>query len=314
MLKSILKVTYKNRLEYFDMNHFLQIYFQSGDFTNEGNSFILDLIVSAIGAFIGIAGAAAIYLWQLRKERDDKLKYASSLIISIINFTARQSEHCKDLAKQIRSNPTNLSLLHIQANQDLKRMVERVDQEKFYHAFLSRYGRKDEIYGAFKFMFSSLDFIDMTLIQIQDYLEKELLSITEKKKKYLDMLDQGETKAALLTVNPAFQDRVQLMEFLNVSLTEYIPQKNAETSKDLSFPITHFIEPVIHFLTINHPTVPECNDISLFLKKAATTYSLIQQQSEGLAKSFDEYAEQLGAAGIKLAVLTTDLRRNYAIL
>jgi hypothetical protein len=293
------------------MSFFLQVNFQYGEFFVEGNSLLIDIIVSAIGAFIGIFGAILLYRHQIRKEQNDTLRYVSVLLISVINFTKRQSDYCTKLSADIKAKPTELNLLHFEANQDLKRIVERLDQEKFYHAYLAKYSRKKEMYKTFQGIYSCLDFITMTLDQIRDYLEKELISITAKKNKYLELLDIGETKAALLTVNPKFQQEKLLMDFLNERLVNYLPQKADATTKDLAFPINEFIYPVIRFLTHNYPTIPECNDISLSLKQSISIYNLIEPQSKVLAKSFDEYSEQLKNSGNKLLRLSIKIINDF---
>lgn len=99
------------------MKHFFaQVYFQSGDFYNEPNSLWLDLVISVIGAglgtFLGIWGAWKLYLTQVNRDREDTLKYTSSLIRSVIKRIRKQAEYCIAYSKQNIGNTTNVALLN----------------------------------------------------------------------------------------------------------------------------------------------------------------------------------------------------------
>jgi hypothetical protein len=295
------------------MTKFLQIYFQNGDFTNEGSSVWIDLVITAVGAFLGLLGAIYVYRRQQKEERMDTLKYAAALLESIITYVKRQSKSCYDLAGKLAKITPSYDLYHKEASHDLKRLVERMDQDKLYHAFLAKYGRKEDIYRLFRNIFSQLDFADMTLSQLEDYLEKEQTLIAERKKDYLAYLDQGETKIALLTVNPAFQGNAPLMGYFNQFLIDYSPEKEDKTNEDLSYPVNAFVEPVIGHLTANYPMISACNDISLTLKKAANMFGLVKHKHEVLTASLKEFGASLKESAEKLSALTAKLRTDFAI-
>jgi hypothetical protein len=296
----------------------LQIYFQYGDFTFLGgnSSNWVNFLITASGAFIGVLGALLIYYYQRHKQRTDTLRYATSLIESVIRSVKLKATHCKEYANTLRQNPTQLNLLHIEANQDLKRIVERLDQEGFHHAFIARYrtlfankAKNATVYKNFKTIYSELDYIDDTIEQIHDFLSKELLVITDKKKKFVELFDLGQEKAVLLTVNPRFYQFAELMSFLNERLTSYVTNRNDR--EDLAYPLKEFIEPVIDFITGKYPTIPECNEIAFTLRKAAVTYNSILWQVENLANDFDQYASQLSDVAIKFESETNNLRNDF---
>ena len=186
------------------MYFLFQIYFQSGDFYNEPGSFWTDLFISivgaALGAFLGICGAWKLYLVQVNRDREDNLKYNASLIRSVVGKIGRQAENCTTYAKENFGNSTDVPLLHFQLFEDLVRLVERVDQQKFFPAFLHRFKRNADTFKTFKEIYTNLDFCLESIAQIKDYLEKEQQSLVSKKKEYVKLLDDAEEMMAILSI------------------------------------------------------------------------------------------------------------------
>lgn len=290
----------------------LQIYFQSGDFTLEGEqgSIVEDLFVNAFGAFLGFLLALALYYWQVGKQQKDKLKYVQTLIDSCIPYARAQAKNCETLASLLIEEPTKLHLLPFQANYDLKRLADKLDQEAFYHAFLAQYKRTAKTYQAFSNIYSHVDFIDHLIDQLKDFLEKENLSIVEKKKDYVAQFNDAEEKAVLLTVNPTYQNNRQLIDFLNHHIVSYHNTPHDDT--DLAYPYTTFIEPVLRFLATNFPTNSDCNAIVVPLKRAVVKYHAVIRQSQELAQELKSYQEQLKDHACKLEVLTQRMREDFA--
>ncbi len=83
----------------------LQIYFQSGTFEAGKSSFWTELLISALGALIGILGAFAIYLVSIKQIRTDRLRYVASLLNSIIPSMTNQARYCSEYAALIRNDP-----------------------------------------------------------------------------------------------------------------------------------------------------------------------------------------------------------------
>ena len=295
-------------------NQLLHIYLHFGHTTLEGgqDSWLKDIFISGFGAFLGVVGALAIYYWQIRRTQNDTLKYIVSLIESIVHYSKTQSEYCGRLIQNFNDDPAKLHLLHFQANYDLKRLADKVDQESFYHAYLTKYKRKKESYLSFKRIYSQVDFIDQTLDQLKDFLEKENLSITEKKKAFVNYFEEGEEKVALLTVNTKYQQEKALLDFLNLKLVEY--HQTAPNNTDLHHPYKEFVEPVLNFLVENYPTDDECNKIAVLLRKSAAKYQVVIQQGTELAETLQEYQQALNVHAIELEVETEQLRRNYKVI
>lgn len=293
------------------MLQILHIYFQSGDFTIDGgqDGWLIDLLINSFGAFLGVLGALVLYYLQLRCQQKDKLKYIVTLVDSTIAYARTQSEYCENLIQRLMQEPTKLHLLHIEANYDLKRLADKLDQEGFYHAYLAKYNRKKNTYQTFRKIYSHIDFIDHTIDQLIDFLEKENISIHDKKKNYVAYLEEGEEKVTLLTVNPNYQNQNVLLEFLNHKLVQYKQTPHDDT--DLNYPYTAFIDPVLNHLVHNYPTDIGCNEIAVLLRRSAAKYHAIIRQSTELAYELVNYRDQLKKHANQLENETKKLRTDY---
>lgn len=289
----------------------LQIYFQSSNLSlPDGQSpWWKDLLINAFGAFIGIVGALALYYWQVWVQQKDKLKYISSLLESLIKYSKTQAANCKRLSEKINQEPTRLHLLHFEANYDLKRLSDKVDQEGFYHAYLAKYKRNKNSYKSFKNLYGYIDFIDQNIDELKSFLEKEYLSITDRKKKFAEYLSLGLQKSALLLVNPALQKQNTLLNFINKSIKDFYD--NQIDIEDLAYALNSFVIPVKDYLAKNFPTNPECNDIMITLKSASSFYSAIELQSKALAKDLLSFCDSIDKKADELSELTSKLRTDF---
>lgn len=289
---------------------FLQIQCGLDKLQNDGgHNMIYDLFINGFGAVLGILGAIALWLYQNSKYRKDKLIYVASLLESTIAYAKTIAAYCGTLADKLNAEPTKFNELQIEANYDLKRLADKLDQEAFYHSYLKTYKREKATYSSFKEIYSEIDFIDHSIDQIKDFLEKEYISITDKKKSYVSYLEDGEEKAALLTVNPKYQGETALLDFLNTKLVEYKITPHDDT--DLNYPYTAFIDPVLTYLTTNYSSTEDCNTISVLLRRSAAKLNAVNRQGIELAKELKAYQQQLILHADKLKIKTENLRADF---
>lgn len=290
----------------------LHLELQFGTFYSEGGgSIISDFVISALGALIGVLGGLWIYYLQQWRQQKDTLKYVVSLIESVIAHSKTQASNCKGLAEQLRQRPTDYHMLSFEANHDLKRLADKLNQENFYHSYLSKYKRKPESYSSFKKIYSEIDFIDQIIDQLKSYIEKEFFYIVEMKKKFVDFLEEGEAKSALLTVHPNYiANQQQVVVFVNSALMKF--RQNLQDPNDIDYPLKEFVTPVKEFLGTYHYTKPECNDIVSLLKKAETRHMIVVAKSEALAKELESYYhEKLMEHANILDEITSTLKNDF---
>lgn len=291
----------------------LQVDFKFGTFYYEGggSSMLSDFIISALGALIGVLGGLWIYYLQQWRQQKDTLKYVVSLIESVVAHSKTQASNCKDLAAALRRRPTDYHMLSFEANHDLKRLANKLNQENFYHSYLSKYKRKPESYSSFKKIYSEIDFIDQIIDQLKSYIEKEFYYIVEMKKKFVEFLEEGEAKSALLTVHPDYiTKQQQVVVYLNSALINF--RQNMKDPNDIDYPLQGFVTPVKDFLATYHFTKPECNDIVSLFKKAETRHMIVVAKSEALAKELDDYYhKKLTEHANQLEEVTSNLKKDF---
>jgi len=268
-----------------------------------------DIPVNAFGAFLGIAGAWCLYYHQIKKKRNDKLTYASSLLKSIIDTSKKQSENCKDLSDKIKKTPTELHLLPFIASHNLKRLANKVDQEAFYHAFLSKYKRKPSSYNTFNGLYACIDFIDQQIDELKSSNEKEFRSITERKKQYAECFELGLQKAALMLNNPNLQTQSKLLDFVDSTIKTFF--QNRTDTGDITYTQNTFVIPIRDELIKNYDNVPECMEIILLLKNATNHYSGIERQSNAFSNDLVEFNKTIMQEANKLEDITKKLMEDF---
>lgn len=78
-------------------------------------------------------------------------------------FAKGQAENCKKTSEAILKNSHASHLAKLQADNDIKRLAQRTDQEGVYHAYIWKYGRKEKTYRDFKGVYSHIDYLDYVL-------------------------------------------------------------------------------------------------------------------------------------------------------
>lgn len=124
----------------------MNIIFQSGEFYSDG-SFWLDLIVQIVGAVIGAATAIYLFFRQLNSNRlleetkkseyeIDKLKYLTTSLDSIIELIQLQISGIEKFISEVSNDFINVPLLSIYPTHDIDRLVNKINHEDYYHAFI----------------------------------------------------------------------------------------------------------------------------------------------------------------------------------
>ncbi|GAB4007112.1 hypothetical protein GCM10028808_10360 [Spirosoma migulaei] len=164
----------------------MDIVFQFGEFIGEDGSFWTDLIVglvgSIVGGFIGTGGAIWLYYRQVRDQKTkedanrsqiqtDKLKYLHNLLNSIILATDTSIEAIVKQYKAVEAHPTHLPGMKIVAVYDFNRIVNVINHEEHYHAYVTKL--KDEnittIFSIVDFLFGSLLDLEKNFNEIVQY-------------------------------------------------------------------------------------------------------------------------------------------------
>lgn len=291
----------------------LQIYFQSGTFEGAQQSFRMDLLISFLGALIGIGGAYLIYWISINQIRQDRLKYIVSLLDSIIPSAARQAKYCKEHSSNIKATPLKISLLRLEANRDFKRLADKVDQEGVFHAFLTKYSRKKDTYQSFLKIYGFIDFLDYTLDELIKVNEKTQNAIWQRKKDYAITFREAKEKieSMLIDVNLKIEFP-KLLQFLHETLDSYY-SSNPE-GENIVYSNSNLINPVRNYIMKNGPIIPSNTELMFILNDLTNQYQGMEMAASKYAEDYDELGNNLQNVANNLETSTAQLKEDYKLV
>jgi hypothetical protein len=277
------------------------IVFQSGEFFNEdGGNPWFDFFNSAFGAFIGsIATLGAVYL-HFRKDRQkerkkqlqfqiEKIRYFQSLINSIIPKLQTQIGLLKEFYEALEKDPLLIPALEIRTFYELDRMVHKINQEEYYHAYLNQFNNSNETIEEFRKIYSGLDFFEANLKQVKESFQKSFQFDYERK---LDLKTKGDNvtdRIGILLQNANMNNsHPEIVKCLYSTFAEYNNRNEADIS-DLKNLHDNLIQKVKICLVTEESTIPEVYGILIDLKNCTHIYTEIQIQNKYVAIDFKEY-------------------------
>ncbi len=218
------------------------------------NSWWLDLFNTIIGAAIGTGATIwALYrTFKNDKQKDEtkriqfqkeKLKYLQSLIRSIEKGLPIQIEHFKTYANKIRENALKLPLLTYIPLNELDRIVNKIDQEDYYHSYLGEFGDSQNVIDEFRDIISTLNYFDGNMTIIKGSLQKSFDFDYERKISLKNIIEKSMDDAAgLLINNEILENENEFWSFINDTMIEFHEKKTEHS--DLKFYHENFIEPL----------------------------------------------------------------------
>lgn len=282
------------------------------DFSNSFYpSFIADLLVGTLSAFLGIVGAYLIYLVSVRQIRKDRLKYIVSLIESIVPSALRQAEFCKEYAESIIKQPFGNLLLKLEANRDSKRLADKVEQEGVYHAYLWKYKRNEKTYTEFQNLYAFIDYLDSVLDDMTKTNEKILNAIWRRKKEYkIAFKKVSEMVLRLSLIEELKENQPELIEYSTKLLQEFNNLKIEGENLIPSFEIV--IEPLRDYITLNGRLHPKITELLFLLDDLYNVYSGIKISVLHNVTDYEWYAEELKATANKLDKSSKQLQKDFS--
>lgn len=273
----------------------LDIVFQSGEFINPDNSWVTDLLVTIVGAAIG-AGATIIALYftfkhDKRKEEErriqfqiEKVRYFQSLIKNVQKGLVSQIDNLKVFADTVKANPLEIPLLTQNPQNDIQRVVHKLNQEEYFHAYLGQLNDSPESIEEFRKLYAMLDFFDASINNITDSLKNSVQFDYERKLKVKKLVEDAMDDAASFLVNPSFVQQVDMLKFINQIIED--AHKNKTDTSDIKYFHDNFVHPLKVGLINYGRTFPEILTLLRQLKNATYIYTEIQMQNNFVADNF----------------------------
>lgn len=299
------------------MTLLLDIIFQSGDFYNQDNSWFFDLLNTTIGTVIGSAVTVFTLYLTIRYDKNkeakkqtqfqkEKIKYLRSLVDNIMEQLKTQIGYYKDYAEVIEKNPINLPLLKLVPLNDLERVVHRINQEDYYHAYLCEFGDKQDIINEFRSIVSYFDYFEGKLMMDKSSLQKSREFDHERKMKLKSIIEKVSGDIVAVIINSEVKQReYQFWNFLYESKKEFDSKKTAES--DLNFWHENLIEVIKHRLPEFAESIFPAQELIFQTRDATILYNDIQTLNRLVAKDFNKDHSKMIEYYEKLKPLTNRL-------
>jgi len=267
-------------------------------FTSVARNWWMDLANTALGAAIGSAATiGAVYL-TFRKDRkkDDakkeqfqieKIKYLQSLVRITITKLKTQVGSFEELHTQITANPLNITILTTQTFYELERLVHKINQEEYYHAYLSQFNDSNESITEFRKLYVLLDYFEGNLKLINGSVEKAIIYDYERKVEFKDSVEKAQDMVTSMLINPSLAENKDLIAFIDATLTEYFGEM--KDPSDLEVLYTGFIHKTKEGLMKLGKGIPEVHNALMELKKSTHIYTDIKSQNSDVAKDFKDW-------------------------
>ena len=173
---------------------------------NTGGSTFLE---NFIGSFIGTITALIIFVLESRRERNKSRKerkenyksaliYFQLLLTNIIKVVGKQVIAYRDHSENIKNDPLNFHLLQLYITQDIDRILNKLDQERLFQAYLQEFGNSIEVIKEFKEIISIMDYFNSIISQVTTSQEKYLTELHDNLVKYKDISEEDVLKGCIM--------------------------------------------------------------------------------------------------------------------
>jgi len=300
------------------INILLHIAFQSGEFYNEGNSFLSDFLINAFGALIGTLTALTIFWLTIKHDRKNKkanevkvisqrLHYFSSIVNNITDIVTKQNVFLKDFFEKQRKDTLNIPLITLLPDNDLRRFSELQNHEDYYHAYLSKFSYSSETVEEYRCFYSYIDFLKAQIDQLRDRLMKSIQYDHDRKVKYKILVEKAMDDTARIVGTATISNRITEFEmFLNQSLLNFYSIENDHF--DLNNYQSFFVEPVKIEIIKKYAKNEIALQLVSELKKATYIFSEITTLNykiscdvENIYEKYNEVCSELEKLAMKLS-------------
>jgi hypothetical protein len=278
------------------MTLLFDIVFQSGDFYNQDQGWLSDFLNTIIGTVIGSAVTVlTLYLtFRYDKIKDEKkqiqfqkekIKYLQSLVRSILIDLKSQIGYYKSYGEEIANNPVNLPLLKLVSLIELERVVHKINQEDYYHAYLGEFGDNQEIVDEFRSIISNLNYFDEGIKMDKTSLEESMKFDYQRKIKLKSILEKLKDDISSVLINRDIkQHEFQFWEFLNKSMNDFDTKRSEQS--DVKFWHENFIQIIKPRLPEFADRISKAQELLFQMKDATYIYTEIQTLNKLVAAEF----------------------------
>ncbi|NDK57379.1 hypothetical protein [Pontibacter fetidus] len=307
------------------------IVLQFGEFHGEDSSWLKDLLVSSIGALLGFVGAFLIFKYQLKIDREKaekseaaaierKLHYFAALTHKIISSSKEQAEHLNRFCDSFNKDPFFMPRPALVSTLDIKRFSESLNHEEYYHAYITKFGLKNETVYEFRRFYAYIDFLNMGLPQLDELFKQSVLNHNDLKREYTGLLNESAHIARDLVrikansgikPNSSDEEGKQLIQFLQERLDNY--NQNAANNANLLTAQEEWVDEVSVFLKDKHKDDETLQDLIKKLDRTSNVFLDKERANEVVINSFRKEEAKILEASVKLSEASNKLIAQYIL-
>ncbi|WP_188501740.1 hypothetical protein [Pontibacter amylolyticus] len=299
----------------------MEIIFQSGEFYGEENSWIGDLFITSIGAFLGFCGALILFRYQLSVEKEKngkaekdsierKLHYFTSLIHKITGASKEQADHLRAFCNSFSEDPFELPRPALVSSLDIKRFSEGLSHEEYYYAYISKFGLTKSIVYGYRRLYSYIDFLNMALPQLDEVYKQSVIYHNELKSEYTDLVNESVHMARELVKQLVNDEEYKsLTEFLEERL--HRNNENAASSSSLLLAQEEWVDAVSEFLKVNYIDDETLSDLIRKLDRVTNVFIFKEQANDTIKDMFKKSHTKIEEAHRGLLEVSSNLVSTY---
>lgn len=273
-------------------------------------SFFADFLIALIGAILGIGGAYLIYRISIRRIQLDRLKYVASLIESFISSAKQQAQYCKEHFEATLAEPFSNSELRLEANRDIKRLADKMDQEGVYLAYLWKYKRTEKRYSEFKKLYNYIDYLDYLINDMIRSNERMLEFMWQRKKQYQVTFKKLKELIQTLSIDGNTKNECPgFVSFATERLNSFMDKILEDENIVESFAVV--VDPIREYIAKNVRQHPKVTEIYLLLDDLVGQYYGIELQAKHNAADYKLYSDALLKKADDLERSSQELRSDF---
>jgi len=301
----------------------MTVEFNFGEHYHYGSSsFILDLITTSIGAFLGFLFALylnrraekKIKLLETNKRNElylDKLKYLALFIESILDTTSKQIEKFKELSLKVKESPYLIHLPELLATYDFERL-KNYSSNELLEAFLYFDNLNENKIKDYKNIFSHVDYLYRIFQEYEKQNEKHQL-FTHKDQLFVrECFENIALKIGLRSKNIQLLNPTNYQENSDYNYFSYFDKKYNEITKgevDFKKMKDEYLMPLHNTIFDKISDQDFADSIFIELKKAIYRLVNIEANSIRFAEDFSDCEEDVKNAVNYLTMIKDKIKK-----
>lgn len=305
------------------MTILFDIVFQNGEFINEMSTSLIEKSWTFFVSLCGIGIPLLLFYLGLKEEREkenkrridrqyDNLKYFAILIENIKALCVKQAENCIEVSNKIVANPIIFPVLEKIVGTDIKRIVNLVNHEDIFHAYIAKFGGETEKIQDFRVIFSYLDYLDKTYEQHIEDFENYKRKFSNKYQTYKnisdDLLDHVAILINVIKKEDPKYNKNEFWNYINELILEYYRKlKEENLEKSIAYDYENFINPIKEKLILSFRDNKNSEYIVSQAKKATYIHTEIVDLSKEMKTDFSTFNDNFNSINDKLVEKTDEL-------